>query len=333
MVAACCWSDARTRIADATPDLIFCRKVSVEIGGDDPQPRFQHADDHLVAALPEGLRLPCHHDRLEVSAMAEEFLDQAGLSRSGLATHGHGAAGTGQRNVQRLGQLGQFRFASDEATGGIPLQAMRMLSGGGDRLQLEKLHRLLEPLHWLKAERTDLHGIASQPPGLRADDDAARFRCLFHACGDADRQAHRLVVGGRVGHQVAHHHFAGMQPDTNADWAETIGGVALGVLQDGQGRVAGLLGVVLVRQRRAEDRHDAVAGDAVDRAAIAIDRPHHLADGGAQDFVDTLGVHPRGERNRSANVGEHDRHDFALPLGGKVRLTYHRTTFALQRRR
>ena len=53
--------------------------------------------------------------------------------------------------------------------------------------------------------------------------------------------------------------------------AAQLGGVAAQLVAQMQRRVAGALGVVLVRDRRAEQGHDAVAGELVDRALEAVD--------------------------------------------------------------
>ena len=74
---------------------------------------------------------------------------------------------------------------------------------------------------------------------------------------------------------------------------------AVGVLRDrllhAQGGVAGPDGVVLVGQRRAEQRHDAVAHDLVDGALVAVDGLHHPL----EDRVEQACALPRG-RGRPA---------------------------------
>ena len=50
-------------------------------------------------------------------------------------------------------------------------------------------------------------------------------------------------------------------------------------VEDAESRADGALGVVLVRDRRAEDRHHRVADELLDRAAEALDLPRRRARG------------------------------------------------------
>jgi hypothetical protein len=200
---------------------------------------------------------------------------------------------------------------------------MGMLPGRGNRQQVEQFHGLQHAFDGLDAKRSDLNDIAGKPPGLRADQDMARLRRLFHAGSDADRLTHRLIIGGHVGDELAHHHLAGMQADADTDRPYVVGGVALGVFQNCQSRAARLLGVVFVGQGRTEYRHDAVAGHAIDRTGIAMDRLPHLARRLAQHFIDTLWIHAGDECQRSLDVGEHDRHDFPFADQSRFGLKCH----------
>ena len=67
-------------------------------------------------------------------------------------------------------------------------------------------------------------------------------------------------------------------------------GVAADRLLHGQGGVAGAHGVVLVRERGAEERHDAVAHDLVDGALVAVHRLHHALEDGVQELARLLRV-------------------------------------------
>ena len=54
--------------------------------------------------------------------------------------------------------------------------------------------------------------------------------------------------------------------------------------------------VVLVRDGRAEQRHDPVAEELVDRALVAVHLGQHQLEGARHEAVDVLGVEPLGER-------------------------------------
>ena len=75
------------------------------------------------------------------------------------------------------------------------------------------------------------------------------------------------------------------------------------------------LGVVLVRGRRAPDRHDGVADELLDRPAVAADDVAREVEVAAQQLARLLRVAPLGERREADEVGEEDRHEAALGDG------------------
>ena len=81
----------------------------------------------------------------------------------------------------------------------------------------------------------------------------------------------------------------------------------------------GALSVILVRDGRAEEGHDAVAEELVDRALVAVDLVQHQLEGPGHEAVDVLGVEPLGERGEPRDVGEEDRDLLALALQGAPR--------------
>ncbi len=72
------------------------------------------------------------------------------------------------------------------------------------------------------------------------------------------------------------------------------------------------LGVVLVRRRRAEERHDRVADELLDGAAVALELRADALVVGAQDRLDVLRIHRLRPRREADEVAEDDRHDLAL---------------------
>ena len=79
---------------------------------------------------------------------------------------------------------------------------------------------------------------------------------------------------------------------------------------DLQRRAHRALGVVLVRDRRAEQREHAVAREVLDGAAERFDRPDHARHGVADDELQLLGIQAFAERGRADQVGE-ERGDHA----------------------
>jgi hypothetical protein len=92
----------------------------------------------------------------------------------------------------------------------------------------------------------------------------------------------------------------------------------LGVPLDGflhpQRGVAGPHGVILVRQRGAEQGHDAVAHDLIHRALVAVDGLHHPFENRVEELARLLGVPVSEELHRTLEVGEQHGDLLALAL-------------------
>ena len=81
---------------------------------------------------------------------------------------------------------------------------------------------------------------------------------------------------------------------------------------DGKRRANGALRIVLVRQRRPEERHHGVADELLDRAAVALELGTQALVVRAEDRLDVLGVERFGARGETDEVGEEHGHDLAL---------------------
>jgi len=74
--------------------------------------------------------------------------------------------------------------------------------------------------------------------------------------------------------------------------------------------------VVLVGDGGAEERHDAVAEELVDRALVAVHLGQHEVEGAAHEPMHFLGVEALGQRGEPRDVHEEHRHLLALALEG-----------------
>ena len=72
--------------------------------------------------------------------------------------------------------------------------------------------------------------------------------------------------------------------------------------------------VVLVGDGGAEERHDAVAEELVDRALVAVHLGQHEVEGAAHEPVHLLGVEALGQRGEPRDVHEEHGHLLALAL-------------------
>ena len=85
---------------------------------------------------------------------------------------------------------------------------------------------------------------------------------------------------------------------------------------DAERGVDGPLRMVLVGDRRAEERHDAVTEELVHRALVAVDLGQHELERALHQRVHVLGVEPRRERGEAGDVHEEDGDLLALALEG-----------------
>src|SRR4029434_3046318 len=87
-------------------------------------------------------------------------------------------------------------------------------------------------------------------------------------------------------------------------------------------RPAGTLGVVLVRERGAEQRHHPVTGELDDRALEACHTLGEELEETVHDAVPVLGVELLGELHRALHVGEEHGHLLSLAVAATARGAY-----------
>ena len=85
--------------------------------------------------------------------------------------------------------------------------------------------------------------------------------------------------------------------------AHLLGVAAYGRLHS-QGGIAGAHGVVLMRHRRPEQRHNAVAHDLVHRPLVAVRGGHHVFQDRIEDLPSLLGVALGQEFHGALQVGK-----------------------------
>jgi hypothetical protein len=101
--------------------------------------------------------------------------------------------------------------------------------------------------------------------GMLAHRDRAGGRERLHPRRETGRMRNRSVLSAMLaGLDRAHHHLAGVQPDANLDrrapLLAQLACVALDVLLHLERREQGPLRMILVRDRRPEQREDPVTG-------------------------------------------------------------------------
>ena len=100
---------------------------------------------------------------------------------------------------------------------------------------------------------------------------------------------------------------------------------------DGERGPNGALGVVLVRDRRAEERHDRVADELLDRAAEALELRAQALVVRAEQRLDVLGIELLGARREADEVAEDDGDDFTLAALARHQAVFSSRSRASQR--
>jgi hypothetical protein len=137
--------------------------------------------------------------------------------------------------------------------------------------------------------------------------------CAVLRCG-------RLEAGGCVDHVARSHPLTGIGPRRERD--ERLAGrhadadLELAFLArpvaDRERRAHGPLRVVVVRGRGAEERHDGVADELLDGAAVPLELRAESLVVGTQEGLDVLRIELLGTRREPHQIDEEHRHDLSL---------------------
>ena len=252
----------------------------------------------------------------------DELPDETRLADARLPDHGHDLAVPGLGALQGLPELIQLAVAADEA--GQPTGSSGVEPGAHGRCadELVDLHWLREALHRDRSSGGDLDVALGELQHRRGQQDSAGRSQLLHAGRQVRGLTYRRVVHAQIGADGADHHLARVEPDTNLDEdavrAEDPVGVPLDRLLHPERRVAGPHRVILVRERRAEQRHDAVAHHLVDGALVAMDGLHHPFEHRVEELARLLGIAVGEQLHRALEVGEEHRDLLALAFEGAL---------------
>lgn len=179
-------------------------------------------------------------------------------------------------------------------------------------------HGLLPVLHGDAAEGPGLEVAVDEAVGGFGHDDLARLGDLLHPGGQVRRVADGRVVHPEVVADGADHHEAGIETDPHPEVHAALPPEPLAVVVEGaldlERRVHGALGVVLVGDGRAEERHEAVPEKLVRRTLEPVDGPQHQLEGAVHEVVHLLGIQFLRDGREPRHVGEKDRDLLPLAL-------------------
>jgi hypothetical protein len=219
--------------------------------------------------------------------------------------------------VEGVAELLELCVPADKAREAPPRRSFQ--AGAGTRPnQFEHVHRLAESLDRHRAQRGDLDEPLGQLQRPGGEPDSAGRRELLHACRQVRGLAHGGVVHTEIAADRAHNNVAGVESDADLH-LDALGAAKLvrvspyAVLHSERG-IARPHGVILVGERRAEQRHDAVTHDLVHRPLVAMDRLHHPFEHRIEQLARLLGIAVREHLHRALEVGEQDSDLLALTL-------------------
>ena len=297
------------------------------LGGDAQQRAHQAGDEEIrrVAVVRHGRR--ADERAAAIVRVADQLMNQAGLAHPGLAHDLDHRAAPAARPPDALQQQVEFHGAADEAG-----QAMRRGAGlppvAADRVeQFEQLDRARDALEAVRAKRARHDEPVGQPRGLGGEKGRARDGRLLDPAGQMRGGSDRLVFHRHVVADGADHHLAGMQADP--DFRGALPGHDFQHRPRGE---AGPHGVVLMGQRGAEQRHNAVSVHPVHRAAEAMDGLRHGLQGRIETQQRLFRIEAVDDLGRTTNVGEQHGDQLALALAGEPGVQYLRRKFGRHQR-
>ncbi len=305
------------RVGDLRPGLLVdVVRTETEIAPHHGDPgRVRHRLRHGRAARLE--------DDGTVAESLRELVDEARLAAAGVAHEGDDLREGSREAVEAGKELGELLLSTDER---------RQAAGRGDchrgRRRGQTTHLVgddrracavaLATLHLLDVEEPahqPFRGVADQHrPGL-----GGRLESLRQVGGVADRRVLHLEIAA----DGTDHHWSRVHADPNPQ-LDAASGAELRAqprerVTNGERGVDGAVRRILVGDRCAEERHDAVAGELDDDALDAVDLPRDERDVFLEEVAILLGIERLGDRGRAYQVAEHDGDE--LPLAGDGPLT------------
>ena len=176
-------------------------------------------------------------------------------------------------------------------------------------------------LHLQRREALAAHGALDETLRRLADQHGAGLGGLLEPGREVGRVAHRGVVHAEVVADAPHDDEPAVEPHAHHELGREAGPGArlVQAAQDaerGQHRAAG---VILVRDGRAEQRHEAVAEELVDRAFVVVDLGEGQLEEALEQTVHRLRPQPRGQLRRIGDVAKQHGHLLALALQRALR--------------
>ncbi len=249
-----------------------------------------------------------------------ELIDEARFAHPRFAHDRCHLTATGIGELLSTAELLQLDVTADEPREPAPRGCLQAGPRRARSRHLVDFHGVGEPFHRHGAERLYRNEPFHQLQGRRRQEDAPRARELLHTRRQMGCLAHGRVVHVEIAANGAHDDLARVEPDpdlhVHAVRMARVFSVALHRLLHPERSVAGADSVILVGERRAEQRHDPVAHHLVDSALVAVHGFHHSIEDGVEELARLLGIAVGEELHRPLEIGEEHGDLLALAFQG-----------------
>jgi hypothetical protein len=309
----------------------------------------QHATDDLFAHLPiaiafvdvevlaEGLQDRKQRDVLAVrdrtaleramppgTARLEKFERQPALADPGFSDNTNDLAITRVSLRERSFERTKIVVSPDEAREPSRLRDVEPRAHCANSLQLEDGHGLTDTLDVEFAKVAQLKIALHQIRDVRRQIAGIGRGQALHPSSQPHRVALRGVIHAQVVADLAHDDLTRVESNPNGEadslLALELARVGAKLLTEPERRVARPLRVILVRNRRAKEGHDAVAEILVDRPLEAVHALRQDFEEAIENAVPFFGVELFGELHRAGDVREEHGDVLALSFERRARL-------------
>ena len=174
--------------------------------------------------------------------------------------------------------------------------------------------------HGQLTERAGVEVIGDEPVGGFADHDVSALGALLQARGDVGGVSDRGVVHPEVAADAADDDEPAIEAlahlERQGALALQFTAIVLEGALDAERGAHRPLRMVLVSDRRAEERHDAVAEELIHRAFVPMDLGQHELERARHERVHVLRVESGGERGEAGDIHEQNGDLLTLALEG-----------------
>jgi hypothetical protein len=252
----------------------------------------------------------------DVADALDELVTEAALSRARLRGDQDHARPTGPRLAESRLEPRELVLAADEAGEATRPGALEAAPDRAGTPQLEHAHGNPSALEALLPSIEEVEEARGEARGLLGDRDPSRSRELLHPGREPDHVPLRGVVHAQVVADPPHDDLPGVEAHPHRELEAALASHFLGERAELAGQIqgggTGALGVVLVGDRGAEERHDPVAGVLVDRPLVSVDAAGEDPEQAIEQAVPLLGIDALGQLHGAHHVGEEDGDQLAL---------------------